>query len=584
MSLRFIFNRFDCLTVNKTKDGVSKIGFSHNYLARVRRGTKDCADAGNCLNLLHDVNWKSTAHQHNKGVRGAYGKGVFGTEFLQPGVIGRDPRQLGCSFIHRNSDLDTRDCREYCSEDVVTCLHSEIRSSNKDLVLLFLGHVNCFKLKLGHVVEDRRRQEKSSLQSRQKFMAINFISIGDVGTDMRLVVVAIASILLVPSVFSVTEMHDRIGLLLLGDVGRLGSPIDDWLDQDLIIDYFEIPMAQTALSEHDLKRYTAIYFPRTMSRLLSLYNMVVICEEEGLFSKYFTAKQKMMLYNAVEKEGVALFNSLPNEDFEEKEWADCILSNLMPHDYRSYKVYKGGFSISVVKRKDLPPIFTPFVPLGIEKYHGPWCRRINPRTGSTIWATVKPFGTPFFVGWEVGEKKARTSNVANDLDEPWWGSAYRGAPSQNPYGGDLFLNIVYWSVGKKPITNINIVHTIRAVFGDFLLQQEVTASLIDFVDSFGANTRSLSKDLDEISKGRKEARELYFEQRYDETLSFLQKMKERMKEVNTRAVKLKQRAFLWIYLVEWLVVTGALMVMGFITWSLLVRRRLYKEVRTTRTA
>ena len=400
---------------------------------------------------------------------------------------------------------------------------------------------------------------------------------------MRWAVGAIILVLLLPCASSVSEVSGRIGLMLLGDVGRLGSPIDDWLDQDLIIDYFEIPMAQKPMTEQELKRYTAIYFPRTMPRLLDLYDMIVVCEEEGLFTQYLTHKQKMMLYDAVEKHGVALFNSLPNEDYEERQWADSVLSKLMPHDYLGgYKEFKGGFGISVVQREDLPPIFKPFVPLGIERYRGPWCRRINAKTGSTIWAAVKPFGTPFYVSWEIGDKRARTSNVANDLDEPWWGSAYRGPPSENPYGGDLFLNMVYWSVGKKPITDIYVVHTVRAVFGDFLLQQGVTMSLIDFVDSFGANTRRLGEDLEEISNGRNEARELYFEQRYDEALAYLQDMLRRIREVNARAIELKQRAFFWIYLVEWLVVAGALMVVGFVTWTLMVRRRLYREVATTR--
>jgi hypothetical protein len=55
---------------------------------------------------------------------------------------------------------------------------------------------------------------------------------------------------------------------------------DNWLDQDLIIDYFEIPMAQRSLTDKEPQKYTSIYFPRTLDRLLELYDMIVVCEEE----------------------------------------------------------------------------------------------------------------------------------------------------------------------------------------------------------------------------------------------------------------------------------------------------------------
>jgi hypothetical protein len=48
------------------------------------------------------------------------------------------------------------------------------------------------------------------------------------------------------------------------------------------------------------------------------------------------------------------------------------------------------------------------------------------------------------------------------------------------------------------------------------------------------------------------------------------------------AVKLKSRALRWVYLTEWLVTTGTLLASGYVAYSLLVRRRLYREIGTTR--
>ena len=47
-------------------------------------------------------------------------------------------------------------------------------------------------------------------------------------------------------------------------------------------------------------------------------------------------------------------------------------------------------------------------------------------------------------------------------------------------------------------------------------------------------------------------------------------------------MKAKDKALLWIFIVEWAVVSATSMVAGSILWTLLVRRRLYKEVGQTR--
>jgi hypothetical protein len=48
------------------------------------------------------------------------------------------------------------------------------------------------------------------------------------------------------------------------------------------------------------------------------------------------------------------------------------------------------------------------------------------------------------------------------------------------------------------------------------------------------------------------------------------------------ADRVKGNALLWIYITEWLVTTATVMFCGFVLWTLMVRRRLYAEVGTTR--
>jgi len=45
---------------------------------------------------------------------------------------------------------------------------------------------------------------------------------------------------------------------------------------------------------------------------------------------------------------------------------------------------------------------------------------------------------------------------------------------------------------------------------------------------------------------------------------------------------LKDRALLWVYIIGWLAVTATALVSSFLLWSIMVRRRLYREVQLTR--
>ena len=53
--------------------------------------------------------------------------------------------------------------------------------------------------------------------------------------------------------------------------------------------------------------------------------------------------------------------------------------------------------------------------------------------------------------------------------------------------------------------------------------------------------------------------------------------------LSEESMELKERAFFWIYFVEWLAVSGTLLICVMVLWSLMVRRRLYRQVEVTRT-
>jgi hypothetical protein len=53
-------------------------------------------------------------------------------------------------------------------------------------------------------------------------------------------------------------------------------------------------------------------------------------------------------------------------------------------------------------------------------------------------------------------------------------------------------------------------------------------------------------------------------------------------EISNEAIRLKDQALLWVYVIEWLSVTGMGLLSGLVAWTLMIRRKLYRQVEATR--
>ena len=47
-------------------------------------------------------------------------------------------------------------------------------------------------------------------------------------------------------------------------------------------------------------------------------------------------------------------------------------------------------------------------------------------------------------------------------------------------------------------------------------------------------------------------------------------------------MRIKNQTLFWVYVVEWLSVTGVSLLSGFVVWTLMIRKKLYREIRVTR--
>ena len=138
-------------------------------------------------------------------------------------------------------------------------------------------------------------------------------------------------------------------------------------------------------------------------------------------------------------------------------------------------------------------------------------------------------------------------------------------------------------IAQRPLpTDPVLVHEYRANVHQVSIGKSMLLSLIYFVESFGGNARQLDREITALDQMNLEAGEYYLDNDFAAAVAASEATLAKFKEVEELSIKIKNEALFWVYVVEWLSVTGVSMVSGFMVWTLMVRRRLYQDVKVTR--
>ena len=149
---------------------------------------------------------------------------------------------------------------------------------------------------------------------------------------------------------------------------------------------------------------------------------------------------------------------------------------------------------------------------------------------------------------------------------------------------DFLIYLVYFATDKPIPTDVYRVHRLREEISLHNDRTTLLMSLLEFIEKFGANTGKLYAELDDVSKREKEGEAFYREDDYDQASRVLDDIQALWSRLEDRAVRAKDRALIWVYLTEWLSVTAAFLMTGCVLWSLMISRRLYRVVGSTRMA
>jgi len=338
-----------------------------------------------------------------------------------------------------------------------------------------------------------------------------------------------------------------------------------------------------------VRRYMRLYFPRTYQDLIERYEFLLL---EQIDSNYFTTQQFEWMREAVEDGGLGGLQDrsvMSMHNWLSDIWSRTPLARAFPNDAEKVVEvnYHRNGNLDIVLNEDptLPNVVKAY--RDVLKFHvGQWGSNLMiPKQGSDIYTWSKtgqfpefaypyPGLFPHIMGWRYGH--GYTWSVQDILGSSFW------TESRNPYATDVMISMMMYSTGRKLPEDVVMVHELRARFSKYSDVKSFIFSLIEFVDKFGANTASMEESIKDMDDRWKRSRNLYLAQDYDKSWTQMGELIDEMSNLRGQALRLKDRALLWIYVIEWLTVSGTFMIAGFVLWTLMVRKRLYRHVSSTR--
>jgi len=337
--------------------------------------------------------------------------------------------------------------------------------------------------------------------------------------------------------------------------------------QDPMFDYSLYPLPPD-LSDSDKRKLDRVYYPRTRDELLNTYDLIVFHDAR---IQHFTPRQLHDLDYAFREAGVTAMNGLCLA--WDSAWLPTILCDLVPISQNQAFRY-AGYTVRFVRDRD--PVFLPFLEYGVEKVVGSQLTEMTARQGAVVWGYMQPQNFPWLVSWRPGGKSAGMQWVVAHIFDSWWDQL------NNPYALDVATNMIFYSTRMPLISDINARREARRLFATFQAQKSLILSMMEWSDNLGANTLPLSQRLNAVELQMDQAIDRYVVQDYATAITFLDSLSKEVSDIGEEAVRLKDEAMFWIYVSEWLVVTSTAIMAGFMVWTLMVRRRMYRAIQATR--
>jgi len=142
--------------------------------------------------------------------------------------------------------------------------------------------------------------------------------------------------------------------------------------------------------------------------------------------------------------------------------------------------------------------------------------------------------------------------------------------------------MVYFLAGLTPPSDINLLYLTRRRFKDIYDETQVITGTIDFISKFGADTRKVDRKVSEAGVRLADAKKRFVDLELVESKQIADEVFGMLQEAYGLALDARDAALYWIFVTEWFVVSATGLICGFVVWTLMIKRRLYREVEVTR--
>jgi hypothetical protein len=182
---------------------------------------------------------------------------------------------------------------------------------------------------------------------------------------------------------------------------------------------------------------------------------------------------------------------------------------------------------------------------------------------------------PLMVTWEVADE-TRVFALTSEIHllsvgiSPW------------KYHYDFPANLMIYLDYRPVPQDSEIVNLARSRVLQVYHRRSLLVDILEFSEAFGADTSRILSEIEEVDEVIKQVNRHYLDLQFEEMLEKSEPIDVMIQELETQAVELKNQALFWVYVIEWLVVTGTALICGFVLWTIMVQRRLYREVQVTR--
>ena len=365
----------------------------------------------------------------------------------------------------------------------------------------------------------------------------------------------------------------RIKVLYIGE--PTGSSPYPMFESDPLILPYPVRASTVVFSVEIAKRSIRQYMPRTYDEISS-YQVIILSDANA---GVFTGNHMRWLQDSVSDRGSGLVMIGGYEAFGamagHTSWGGTPVDEILPVESLGGQWTEGGGKVKILKTGHPFVASLPIRPGldWIKNYEG---NKVRLKEGADELARLmarEP--SPFWVTWKFDQ--GRTFAIAGD-----WTPGGGVVLMRWEYYGDLAINLMLYLSDNELPEDLQTVHQARNKFHEYRSSKAYLLAVMEFGEKFSANMNPVVEIIEEAELTYGDATQAYLDFDYAGSVELVDDSLQTLTRGSEKAFELKDQAMIWIYMIEWMAVTATFSICGFVVWTLMVRKRLYQEIKSTR--